>query len=254
MKPQTSLKINFKRSANGAGRKQILILHGWGSSIKSWKKVQNDLYGYGFEVIVPDMPGFGESDPPPAPWNGEAYVNWLLGFIESQKLKTPINIVGHSFGGGLAIKLAVEYPGLVDHLILIGAARMGQKRKFRKKIFNIIARAGRLIAFVPGFELVRKGFYKFVVGSRDYERTTGDMRETIKIILKENLSTQVHKIKSPTMIIWGNKDRATPIEDAYFLNREIKGSSLEIIAGHGHALNIESPEKIAKIISEFIKK
>lgn len=254
MKPLTSLKINFKRSGSGAGHKQILILHGWGSSVKSWAKVQNDLADYGFEVIVPDMPGFGESDPPPAPWNGEAYLNWLLGFIESQKLKTPINVVGHSFGGGLAIKLAVEYPGLVDNLILLGAARMGRKRKFRKKMLNIVAKAGRIIAFLPGFELIRKGFYKFVVGSRDYEKTTGNMRETIKIILKENLSPQVHKIKAPTMIIWGDRDRATPIEDAYFINREIKGSSLEIITGYGHALNIECPEKIAKIISKFIKK
>ena len=244
------MKINVKTAGEG---EPILILHGWGSSSKSWAKVQDNLVKHGYRVIVPDMPGFGESDSPDKPWNGEDYLNWLLEFTKNYKLKTPFCVIGHSFGGGLAIKLAIEYPQLIKNLVLVATARMGRKRKFRKKAVYVIAKIGRLIAFIPGFEIIRKIFYKFIVGSRDYERTKGDMRETIKLILKEDLSKQIHKIETPTMIIWGDKDKATPIEDAYFIKREIKNSKLEIIKNAGHALNLEYPEKLATLIYNFIK-
>ena len=79
------------------------------------------------------------------------------------------------------------------------------------------------------------------------------MKETIKLILKEDLSKQIHKIKKPTMIIWGDKDEATPIEDAYFINKEIKNSRLEIIMDTGHAINLDRPDELAEAIYKFLK-
>ncbi len=251
MKSATNLKINSKRIGKG---RQILILHGWGSSVKSWSRIQEDLAGKGFEVIVPDMPGFGGSDAPSRAWHGNDYLNWLVNFIETEKLKTPLNIVGHSFGGGLAMKLAIEYPELVENLILVAAARIYTKHSLYKRAMKQIAKAGRIFYFLPFFETFRKAFYKFVVGERDYMRTTGTMRETMQLIIKEDLTPQLHQIQARTLIIWGSKDKATPIENAHLIKRKVKGSVLEVINGYGHALNLECPEKLTEIIYTFLKK
>ena len=247
------LKINTKTIGHG---KPILILHGWGSSSKSWEKVQSYLAEKGYKVIVPDMPGFGESDPPPAPWNAEAYLNWLLDFTKSYKLKAPFYLVGHSFGGGLAMKLAIEYPELIKKLILIGAARVATKqhrKDLHKPFLYIIAKIGRIFSFLPFFETIRKGFYKLIVRENDYARTKGVMRETIKLILQEDITSQIHKIKSPTLIVWGANDKSTPIENGYLINKKIKGSVFEALNGCGHSLNLECPEKLAEIIYNFLK-
>lgn len=234
-------------------KKQILILHGWGSSKKSWITVKDKLEAHNFEVIAPDMPGFGDAPAPNRPWNSDDYLSWLLGFLKEHKIQIPIAIVGHSFGGGLAMKLAILHPELIERLVLVGAARAGEKRTVKKKTIRMIAKVGRVIAFMPFFDIAKKVFYKYIVGARDYEKANGNMRETMKLIIKEDLSNDIHKITLPTLLVWGSKDRATPIEDGRFINREIRGSRLEILRGQGHALNLEKPEKLAEIIYNFVK-
>lgn len=234
-------------------KKQILILHGWGSSKKSWSAVKEKLESNGFEVIVPDIPGFGENPAPDKPWNSDNYISWLLEFLKGHQIQIPISIVGHSFGGGLAMKLAILHPELIDKLVLVGAARAGEKRTVKKKAIRIIAKVGRAIAFIPFFDLVRKGFYKYIVGARDYEKANGNMKETMKLIIKEDLSNDIEKIAIPTLLIWGSKDRATPLEDGKFINRKIRGSKLEILDGLGHAINLESPARLAEMIYNFVK-
>lgn len=235
------------------GGKPLLILHGWGSSTKSWEKVQHYLARYGYKVIVPDMPGFGGSDSPPKAWHGDDYLAWLLNFIETQKLETPLNIVGHSFGGGLAMKLAIEYPKLVKNLILVSAARIYTKHSLYKRIVKKIAQLGRkMFYFMPFFSIIRKIFYRLIVGEKDYMRAEGVMRETMKLIIREDLTPELHKIQARTLIIWGTKDKATPIENAHLINEKVPGSELETIDGAGHALNLECPEKLAQMIGTYL--
>ena len=155
------------------------------------------------------------------------------------------------------MKLAIEYPEIVNKLILIAAARASTKKHrkdLHKPILYALAKIGRIFSFLPFFEILRKTFYRFIVRERDYVRTKGVMRETIKLILSEDISEQIHKIKSPTYIIWGDRDNSTPLENAYLIHREIKGSVLEVISGFGHALNLECPEKLTETIFKFINK
>lgn len=237
---------------NKKSRETILILHGWGSSKKSWEKTQADLVERGYQVIVPDFPGFGESEAPPKPWTGEDYLNWLLEFIKKEEIESPFYLAGHSFGGGLAMKLAINRPGMIKGLILVAAARTKTKRSLKKRIFSPIAKIGRLFSFLPFYETLRKGFYKLIVREKDYVRTKGVMRETMKLIIQEDVTPEIHRIKAPTLIIWGDNDKATPVENAYLINREIKNSKLHVIPSVGHAVNLERPHELAELIDQFI--
>ena len=245
------MKINVKTVGEG---KTILILHGWGSSQKSWEKVQNNLANRGYKVVVPDMPGFGGSDSPPVPWSGKDYLDWLLEFIKVAKLGSPLIIIGHSFGGGLAMKLAIDHPEIIEKLVLVAAARTGTKKSLKKEVIYKIAKLGKYLKdYLVFYDLIRNLFYRIVVREKDYFRTRGTMKETIKLILKENVTPEIDRIKAPTLIVWGTNDKATPIENARLIHDKIKGSHLETLKGVGHAISLEQPEKLADIIYKFLK-
>lgn len=240
----------------------ILILHGWGASSKSWAKVKESLEQKGCAVFAPDMPGFGENPPPQSAWTSDDYVAWILNLAKSPaspagryKLKTPLAIVGHSFGGGLAMKIAIEHPEMFSHLILVATARIHPKparKSFSKTLIYSIAKIGSIFSFLPFFKVIRKLFYKFIVRERDYLQAKGVMKETMNKVRNEDLTPLIHRIKQPTLIIWGDKDKMTPIDSAYFLKNKIQNSKLEILPNIGHAPNLECPEKLATLIYTFI--
>src|ERR1041385_8185668 len=88
---------------------KVLLLHGWGSSHRSWAKFREILSRKGVDVIVPDMPGFGDNAAPERAWHGKDYEQWVLEFIRNNHFTIPITIMGHSFGGGLAMQIAIEH-------------------------------------------------------------------------------------------------------------------------------------------------
>jgi len=233
---------------------KILLLHGWGSSHKSWAKFREILSHKGIEVMVPDLPGFGDNPPPEKAWHGQDYERWVLEFIKNNHFQIPIILIGHSFGGGLSMKLAIEHSELIDKLILVAAARMYIKKSLTKRAISQIAKLGKRISpFIPFFDVVRKVFYRFIVRESDYTKVSGVMKETFVNIIKEDMTPHIGRIKIPTLIVWGDKDKATPVEHARLLNEKIEGSKLEMIRGAGHALNLEAPEKLAEVVYNFIK-
>ncbi|HEY4496823.1 MAG TPA: alpha/beta hydrolase [Candidatus Paceibacterota bacterium] len=242
---------NAKFLELGAG-KPLLILHGWNSSLSSWKETAISLAENGNRVIVPDMPGFGSSDAPDRPWTTDDYTKWVLDLIRELNLKN-INLAGHSFGGGLAIKLAVQRPELFEKLVLISTARIRKKKSLHRSIIKVGAKIIKFFSFLPLYEKARSLLYRKIVGTADYPRASGTMKDTFKNVIAEDLTPVISLINLPTIIIWGDKDRLTEIGDAHLLNKSIKNSKLEIIPGIGHAPNIEHPKKLAELINKFIK-
>lgn len=245
------IEISDKGPKNGD---PIVVLHGWGSTIITWLKIQDDLAALGYRVIIPDMPGFGKSEWPKEAWDSDRYAEWAAEFIRSQKLGEPVYLIGHSFGGALSIKLAVKHPELIKKLVLVAPSRIGPHKLPRKKQFlQKIAKLGRPLKKIPGSSLARRAFYRFIVKETDYLRTSGIMSQTMAAVIKEDLTPILHKVKCPALIVWGDKDKMTPVEGAYILNREIKNSELRIIPDRGHNLNIVVPHELANLIYQFIR-
>ena len=246
-----------------------------------------------FKIIIPDLPGFGKSDEPNGNWDLSDYVEFVDKFIKNatrergfeliknilnkSSLKNIINggfgsvssvkteemkksvLIGHSFGGKIAIRYAIKYPEKIDKLILTGAAGIKHKLTTKQKIFFILAKTGKTVFSLPIINNFQKPIHKIfskLARSRkkDYYSASSRMKEIMKNILARNLTSYLDKIKNPTLLVWGREDRTTPLSDGKIMNERIKDSKLIIVNNANHSLPYQKPKKFAKIIEEFIKK
>jgi len=234
----------------------IIILHGWGSQSGSWSDVQNALVQRGYRVIVPDLPGFGASDEPPAPWSLADYSSFLHTFIETVGIRQ-FTLAGHSFGGRIAIDYAIRYPQKISSLILMDAAGITRHKTLKIKLFLILTKMGNLIFTLPVLSALRrptqKIWYRFT-REHDYYQASGRMRKTMKRVMDENLRIHLPHITQATLILWGEKDRATPLADGLIIHKSIPLTHLHVFSGLGHAINLEAPTKVAQQIDLFLKK
>jgi pimeloyl-ACP methyl ester carboxylesterase len=246
------LTVDYKIMGEGF---PFLILHGWGGSSGSWIEVQKKISSKGYKVISLDLPGFGKTPSPITPWEIKDYSNLILNFIEKLNLGKII-LLGHSFGGRISIKFASLYPGKLKFLILCDSAGIKRKYNFRQAVIFYIAQVGNFLfskRLLKRFkDMVRNIFY-LVIRQRDYTKVKGAMRETFKKVVDEDLLPDLSKINTKTLIIWGGKDKAVPIEDGYLINEKIKNSVLEIFPNVGHTPNLEVPEKLSELVLKFLK-
>ncbi|MFQ6049683.1 MAG: alpha/beta fold hydrolase [Candidatus Paceibacterales bacterium] len=247
-----NLRANFKIAGSGPA---VLILHGWGGSSDSWLKVQKVLAEKGYKVICPDFPGFGKSKTPREPWSVTDYVRWTFDFAKSQDLER-FFILGHSFGGRVAIKFALSYPEKIKALILCSSGGIKHKPSFKNRVIIWLAYLGNVIFSPKPLARMKDGarniFYTFL-RNRDYVKANGVMRETIREVIDEDLLPSLTEIKTKTLIVWGKKDKMLPVKDAYIFKENISNSRLEVLPQNGHSPNLEAPEKLARIIVHFLR-
>ncbi|MCD6550398.1 alpha/beta hydrolase [bacterium] len=225
----------------------IIILHGWQSSKEKWNKVKELLEKEGIEVIIPDLPGFKQENRLTRPWNLDDYVEWLENFTEEKK---EFFLLGHSFGGRISIKFASQFPQKIRGLILVASAGIRHKKSF---IFSLLLYLKRF-SFLPGYNFFRHIFYKKILKKTDYISAKGHLRETFKNIIEEDLTDFLSRIRIKTLILWGDKDKITPLCDAYLMKEKIPDAELEVLESVGHAPYLECPEILAERIIRFIKK
>lgn len=240
------LKTNYKVIGEG---KPLLILHGWGSRSDNWQKVGEILAKSGIRVIIPDLPGFGQSDKPSAAWNLDDYCDFVEEFVRVLNLDK-FYLLGHSFGGSLSIKFSFKHPEKVAKLFLVSAACI-RKKSLKNKLFKFLS---KFIKIKTPF--LRKVFYR----KSDYLSVEGIMKETYLKVIKQDLSNILSQIQVPTVIIWGEKDKVTPLKHGRLIKEKIQDShlrqgfrrqaKLEIIPNVGHDLNLKTPEKLAEAISQ----
>ncbi len=229
---------------------RILILHGWGSSQKKWGRIKEILIQQGIEVFVPDLPGFGENPPPKVPWSVDNYVEWVKNY---SKNFVPFFLLGHSFGGRVAIKFAVKYPEMVSGLILAAVPAIKTNRQSGTK--NFIIKVLSEFSFLPGYQFLRKIFYFYFLRKTDYIRLHGEtITETFKKIISEDLSVYLPQIKTKTLIIWGEKDDYVPVKMAGLIKEKIPDSDLIIFPKVKHTPYLKIPEKLVETILEFLNK
>ncbi|MFA6252604.1 MAG: alpha/beta hydrolase [Candidatus Paceibacterota bacterium] len=248
------VKTKYQEILNNSNKETVLILHGWDGSSFSWLQVANALAENNYNVILPDLPGFGETSPPSNIWGTDEYVDFLHNFVATFGIEK-FYLVGHSFGGALALKYATNYPSEIKKLVLCDAAIIRKERlNLRQKTAKILARTGSKIASkTPFYPLLKKITYK-LAGTHDYYRANSTMREIFKKIIKEDMLGLSEKIRVPCLILWGQLDKATPIEDAFTLSEQIEGSTLKIISDSGHNPHRSHSSETAKIIISYLNK
>jgi pimeloyl-ACP methyl ester carboxylesterase len=234
--------------------KPVIILHGWGASSFSWMRIIDEMAPKGFQLIIPDLPGFGKTNAPDSVWGVLDYANFIADFIKEIEVKD-FTIIGHSFGGSIASKLLGE-KHIGKKVIFCDAAIIREERlSFRQKISKNASRLGKKIISKDSFAY--KFFEKLtylVSGTYDYYSANPLMKEVFKKVVSEDLTYLLEKINVPCLIIWGENDKVTPTEDAYLINKKIKNSKLKIIKDAGHNPHNTHSEEVAKAIVDFLNK
>ena len=116
-----NLKITYRFSNNKNSAETILLLHGWGGNLNSFRFLEKNLIELGFSVLTIDFPGFGGSELPPETFTMHDYYKIVSELLIAENIKK-VNIVGHSFGGRVAIMLAGLEPEKVNKLVLVDSA------------------------------------------------------------------------------------------------------------------------------------
>ncbi|MFA5878528.1 MAG: alpha/beta hydrolase [Candidatus Staskawiczbacteria bacterium] len=225
----------------------LIILHGWQSSKEKWQAIKEEIEKKGIRVIAPDLPGFKEGTRLSKPWTFDDYIAWLTNFISSENLSEPFFLLGHSFGGALAAKYALQNPSRVGKLFLVAASCV-RRKTLKRRVLAYFSKFIKKFSFLPLYSLFRKATYKFIIRNSDYIHAEGFLEDTYLNVIKEDLSPVLHSIHVPTVIIWGDKDDTTPIRDGRFISKEIANSKFELIHGADHRLNTKNPDELVKIV------
>lgn len=233
----------------------VLLLHGWGSSIEPYRQLIRLLSAKYF-VVALDMPGFGKSQEPPEPYGVDDYVDVVLEFLQQFSIQA-INLVGHSFGGRVIIKMVNrELPFRVNKITLIDSAGIrpqpSKKKSFRQRCYKIgkwfVTRKPIEKLFPDALDRLQRKF-----GSADYAAASPMMRKCLVRVVNEDLSHLLSGITPPTLLVWGENDTATPLSDAKQMEREIPNAGLAVIKGAGHYSFLEQPDLFLRIMASFFE-
>lgn len=236
-------------------RYTIVILHGWGSSIDAWTNVQQLLGQQGYGSIAIDLPGFGGSDEPKQPWSVAEYQELVIDFIAQQGLSR-FALIGHSFGGRVAVKLGAAHARGLDFLILTGCAGLRHPLTKKQLLLFTAAKSGRALLKFPVIGRLeasfRRVFYE-IAGDRDYSQASVVMRQTMVRVIDEDLRPVLPDIVVPTLLIWGKNDRVTPVSDGLEMNRLVPSSNLELVPGGTHRLPYEQPDVFVNLVAQALE-
>lgn len=245
------LNINYETVGDG---KEILLLHGWGSSLNAYSFIMNTFKDR-YKLTAVDLPGFGKSDMLSSPWTVDDYCDFVLEFIKKINIKDPVYI-GHSFGGRLIIKLSGLKRINPKKIILLDAAGIKHKKTIKQKVRQTTFKTVKKVLSVklwknacePLMDKARNYF-----GSADYNNAPPVLRQTLVNTVNEDLTCYLDSIDASTLLIYGENDTATPVSDAEIMNSRIKDSGLCIIKNAGHFSFIDKPYEVNAILKSFLE-
>ncbi len=232
-----NIKINYKQYGEGP---DVVLLHGWGQNIEMMKPLGDKLKD-NHRITIIDLPGFGVSQEPDFAYTIFDYTEIVHDLLVSLKIDKPI-MIGHSFGGRIAIVYASKYS--VNKLVLFGSPCVRHEYKsFKQSLYKKIKKISLLKPVV--------NYMKNHTGSVDYRNATPLMRDVLVKTVNQDLSLYAKRIKCSTLLIWGENDTAVPVSDAKELD-ELLGDSALIILPGTHYCYLENLNQVVNILNNFI--
>lgn len=262
------MQVHYRDQGVQSDSVPLILLHGMSSSLNTWDSVVFYLANHR-RVISLDLPGFGLTGPSPENMYNFDYYNKFIDSFTRRLQLTKFTLVGNSMGGSIAWNYALFNPAVVDKLVLIDAVGYPKRGESGSLGFKIASTPviNNILLFVTPKALVRKSletiyFDQSRVTDAQVERFH-DMairegnRAAALLIFKGSFGTfqfkgKIKEIKTPTLVLWGEKDNLISVENAYQFNQDIKGSKLEVYPNVGHVPMEEVPERVAKSILDFI--
>ena len=222
----------------GDGTPGVLALHGWGRDHSDFTAVLD-----GIPAVAVDLPGFGATPAPSSPLGAEGYANIVAPVLSS--FVAPPLVVGHSFGGRVALHLAAE--GLVSGLLLVGTPLLRTGRGRRPPFgYRMLKRFSFLIGD-EGLERARRRY-----GSSDYRVATGVMRDVLVRTVNETYEQLLPGIDCPVRLLWGADDAEVPVAVAEAALKLLPHASLRVVPDVGHHVPTTAPGIVRAELVEML--
>jgi pimeloyl-ACP methyl ester carboxylesterase len=258
-------RIRYFTAGEGA---PVVLIHGLGGGAANWMGLARGL-ARRRRVLVPDLPGHGRSEPAAAAPTVAAYADRLALLLELEGM-LPATLVGHSFGGSVALRLAVRRPEAVAGIVLAGAAGITTRRRIAQAVVNTLAlaRPGRFVARARG-QIAARPWLRYPVfgrwGAEDPGALSGEAVEGFlapqllhtdtltagRALALEDSRTELHLVRCPCLVLWGSKDALVTVADAFEYGRRLR-APVRVIAGCGHLLIGERPDACLDAIDKFL--
>lgn len=247
-----NITINYEQEGEG---KDVLLLHGWGASLQTMRPITDALKDK-FKITAIDFPGFGKSSEPPDYFGVAEFTDITYKLIEKLGFDRP-NIICHSFGGRVSILLAAGHPELIDKIVFTNSAGIRKKRTlaYYCKIYSykIAKRVVKFKCIKSLLRLVGFDVEKHIknAGSQDYKALSHAMKKIFIKVVNQDLKSYLKNIKSPSLLIWGENDKETPVCFGKIMEKEIPDAGLVVLNGAGHYSYLDDLPRYIKIVRTF---
>lgn len=246
-----------------AGKRPLLLVHGMTTSADSYRETMYGLADH-FYLVAPDLPGFGFTGDI-RPFTFEHLVFWLATFCTQLDLKQ-FGLIGHSFGGVVAICFAARFPGFVSRMLLAAPpiynaqSYPGYLRRLGLTLgaYDLAASLSKSPLLVH--RRVRAPFYApELVDESVFDRRTMDYKRArasagaLKALAFTDLNPCVDKTDKPVCLVWGENDETVSLEDAERLAAHIDDAIIETISNCGHVTVAEQPGQFVAIADKFFR-
>lgn len=217
-----------------SGSETILFLHGWGGNEDSFAPIKK-YFGRDYNCLAPAMPC-----PPDTVFTMEDYALYIEEVLQQNSV-AKCHIICHSFGARVAVLLIARNPQLADRLVVCGGA--GLRPRFRLRVWLKI----------KIYKLKRRLFGHADGGSSDYRSLTENGKKTFSNIIKRDLADEIKNIKTPTLLIYGARDKATPPYVGRRWKALASAAELKIYKDAGHFAYLEQCAKFIKDAESFLR-
>ena len=233
-------------------RPPVILIHGAGGAHLSWSPQIRRLEGG--KIFALDLPGHGKSDGA-GRQSVDEYADDVIAFMEELKIRAAV-IVGHSMGSAVALTLALKYPKRVLGLGLLGS---GAKLRVSPIILETVGNQNK---FESAVNTINENCFSSETPKNLIELSRRTMLQIRPPVLlgdfqacnEFDVTSQLEKIKVPTLIICGAEDRMTPVKFSGSLRDGIANSQLHILDHAGHMVMQEQPDAVADLLKQFIDK
>ena len=272
--------VNLHYTDSGSAHPTLLLLHDFGSSVFSWRKVTGPL-GEHARVIAFDRPGFGLSERPAVtsavtpgetgvqnPYTPEAQVALSVGLLDKLGVKKAV-LIGNSAGGAVAVNLALTHPERVAGLVLVDPAlQSGGPPALIRAFYNTPqgARIGpylmRPFGEEAGLEQLRRTYadpsrlseadiagYRRPLKADGWDRALWELTKANK---PGDLFPRLGELKVPTLVVSGAEDNLIPVEQSQTAAADIDGATLKVLPDCGHVPQEECPQKFLAAVTPWL--
>lgn len=228
---------------------RIWVLHGWAlgpGNEQKWQPFFAELKAVGISATFLPLPGL-DTDLNEV-WTLDEYVNWLA----TQLPDEPVILLGHSFGGQLAIRFAALYPERVNQLLLLAPAGIidrSLKAQVKRAVFKGLATVGKVLTSAP---LARMILYK-LVREQDYFQASPILRKTMQHVISTEIVVDLPKLSMPVLLIWGEHDTATPYRHHQQYLLTVPRLSFQPMSTARHSPQFTHPAETAASVVSFLK-